>query len=148
LRTILDLSDHVAERLRQDDYRARKVTLKLRYSSFSTHTKQHSLDKMVQTGEEIAAVARRLFSHFPLKQKIRLIGVAAGDLHRDGEQPQQLQLFAGSIAKRKKAQPNVDRSAKFGSHAVRRGSQLLMADEKRQNTQKPKEISSRDGDLF
>src|SRR5262247_4019502 len=37
VRTILDLSDHVAERLRKDNYRARKVTLKLRYSSFSTH---------------------------------------------------------------------------------------------------------------
>ena len=32
LRTILELSDHVAARLRNDGYRARKVTLKLRYS--------------------------------------------------------------------------------------------------------------------
>src|SRR5262249_22583154 len=43
LRTILELSDHVAQRLRKENYRARKVTLKLRYSSFSTHTKQQSL---------------------------------------------------------------------------------------------------------
>src|SRR5947199_10062661 len=41
LRTILELSDHVAERLRKDEYRARKVTLKLRYSNFSTHNKQN-----------------------------------------------------------------------------------------------------------
>src|SRR3989475_532056 len=83
LRTILELSDHVAERLRKDDYRARKVTLKLRYSNFSTYTKQHSLQKQIQTGEEIAAAARELFAQFPLNQKIRLIGVAAGDIHRD-----------------------------------------------------------------
>src|SRR6266850_374480 len=65
LRTILELSDHVAERLRKDDYRARKVTLKLRYSNFSTYTKQHSLRKQIQTGDEIAAAARELFAQFP-----------------------------------------------------------------------------------
>src|SRR2546428_11438473 len=104
LRTILELSDHVAERLRKDEYRARKVTLKLRYSNFSTHTKQHSLDKLIQSGEEIAAVARSLFSHFPLKQRIRLIGVAAGELHRNGDDPQQLALFATPNEKEKLSQ--------------------------------------------
>src|SRR5437867_11500446 len=93
LRTILELSDHVAERLRKDGYRARKVTLKLRYSSFSTHTKQSSLDKPIQTGEEIAAIARTLFSQFSSAQKIRLIGVSASDLHHEGDEPEQLTLF-------------------------------------------------------
>src|SRR5499427_4324345 len=102
LRTILDLSDHVAERLRKDNYRARRVTLKLRYSSFSTHTKQQSLEKQVQTGEEIAAIARGLFAQFPLKQKIRLIGVAAGDLHRHGEDPHQLGLFEQGSERKEK----------------------------------------------
>src|SRR5262249_30041998 len=101
LQTILELSDHVAERLRKNEYRARKVTLKLRYSNFSTHTKQQSLDRLIQTGEEIAAVARALFSHFPLNQKIRLIGVSAGDLHRNGGNPQQLSLFNSSNEKEK-----------------------------------------------
>src|SRR5207247_1804143 len=43
LRTILELSDHVAERLRKDEYHARTVTLKLREWKFSPHTKQHKL---------------------------------------------------------------------------------------------------------
>jgi DNA polymerase-4 len=122
--TILELSDHVAERLRKDGYRARRVTLKLRYSSFSTHTKQSSLDKFLQTGEEIAAVARALFSTFPLKQKIRLIGVSAADLHRDGQDPQQLQLFSQSNDKEKLSHTIDEIKEKFGSDAVRRGSQL------------------------
>src|SRR5712691_3016814 len=114
LRTILELSDHVAERLRKDDYRARKVTLKLRYSNFSTHTKQHSLDKLIQTGEEIAAVARNLFSQFPLDRKIRLIGVSAADLHRDGDDPQQLTLFAPSNDKEKLSHTVDEIKQKFG----------------------------------
>jgi nucleotidyltransferase/DNA polymerase involved in DNA repair len=126
LQTILDLSDHVAERLRKDDYRARKVTLKLRYSSFSTHTKQQSLvDRHIQTGEEIAAVARSLFGQFPLKQKIRLIGVAAGDLYRGSHDPRQLGLFADGVNLQEKLSHTVDEiKEKFGPGALRRGSQL------------------------
>ena len=125
-RTILELSDHVAERLRKDEYRARKVTLKLRYSNFSTHTKQHSLERLIQTGEEIAAVARQLFAQFPLNQKIRLIGVSAGDLHRDGGDPQQLSLFSSSSEQKEKLSHTVDEiKQKFGADSLRRGSQLL-----------------------
>ncbi len=126
LRTILELSDHVAARLRKDKYRARKVTLKLRYSDFSTHTRQQSLERPVQTGEDIAAIARALFSQFPLDRKIRLIGVAAGDLHRDGGDPQQLPLFASPSAENEKLSHTVDEiKRKFGADALRRGSQLL-----------------------
>jgi DNA polymerase IV len=125
LRTILELSDHVAERMRKDECRARKVTLKLRYSNFSTHTKQHSLDKLIQTGEEIAAIARSLFGQFPLNRKIRLIGVSAGDLHRDGDDPRQLALFAQSNEKEKLSHTVDEIKQKFGADALRRGSQLL-----------------------
>lgn len=125
LATILELSDHVAQRLRKDGYRARKVTLKLRYSSFTTHTKQQSLDKLVQTGEDLAAIARGLFAQFPLKQKIRLIGVAAGDLHRDGEDPQQLPLFGDPSPQKERLSHTIDRiKEKFGDAAVRRASDL------------------------
>jgi nucleotidyltransferase/DNA polymerase involved in DNA repair len=126
LATILELSDHVAERLRKDSYRAKKVTLKLRYSSFSTHTKQQSLEKPVETGEDIARIARGLFAQFPLKQKIRLIGVAAGDLKRDGDGPQQLGLFSESTLQNEKLSHTVDEiKQRFGADALRRGSQLL-----------------------
>jgi DNA polymerase IV len=125
LNTILELSDHVAERLRKDEYRARKVTLKLRYSNFATHTKQRSLEKLIQTGGEIAAIARELFAQFPLNRKIRLIGVSAGDLHRDGGDPQQLPLF-GQSNEREKLSHTVDEiKQKFGADSLRRGSQLL-----------------------
>src|SRR5262245_30176655 len=126
LQTILELADHVAERLRKDDYRAGKVTLKLRYSSFSTHTKQHSLERPVQTGQEIAAVARSLFSQFPMKQKIRLIGVAAGDLKHEGNDSQQLSLFSEPSKSTEKISHTVDEiKERFGPSALRRGSQLL-----------------------
>jgi DNA polymerase-4 len=101
------------------------VTLKLRYSSFTTHTKQQSLEKQVCTGEEIAAIARGLFSQFPLRQKIRLIGVAAGDLNRDDVDPQQLSLFGQTNRQNEKLSQTIDQiKEKFGSNAVRRASDL------------------------
>jgi DNA polymerase IV len=122
--TILELADHVAERLRKDGYRARKVTLKLRYSDFETHTKQQAQKTFLITGEEIARVARALFDTFPLKKKIRLIGVSTGDLHRDGGDPRQLGLF--DTPQNEKLSHTVDEiKQKFGIDAVRRGSQLL-----------------------
>jgi DNA polymerase IV len=122
--TILELADHVAVRLRKDGYRARKVTLKLRYSDFETHTKQQSLKKAIVTGEEIAQVARGLFASFPMKKKIRLIGVSAGDLQgREGD-PQQLQLFSETSNKEKLSHTVDELKEKFGEGVVRRGSQL------------------------
>ncbi len=103
------------------------MTLKLRYSSFTTHTKQQSLAKLICTGEEIAVVARGLFSQFPLKQKIRLIGVAAGDLNRNDPDSRQLSLFGeAKNAEKEKLSQTVDEiKQKFGVDALRRGSQLL-----------------------
>jgi nucleotidyltransferase/DNA polymerase involved in DNA repair len=125
LKTILDLSDHVAERLRKEGYGARKVTLKLRYASFSTHTKQHSLSKLLQNGSEIAREARDLFGQFSLDEKIRLIGVSAGDLYREGDDPQ-LSLFSVETEPRDKLDHTVDDIRnKFGADSLRRGSQLL-----------------------
>ncbi len=123
--TILELADHVAERLRKDGYRARKVTLKLRYSDFETHTKQQSLKKAIVTGEEIAKVARGLFATFPMKKKIRLIGVSAGELLGHEGDPQQLQLFGETSNKEKLSQTMDELKKKFGAEAVRRGSHLL-----------------------
>src|SRR5262249_4252550 len=106
-------------------YRARKVTLKLRYSDFETHTKQQSLKKAIVTGGEIAEVARRLFASFPMKKKIRLIGVSAGDLLGHEGDPQQLQLFEPASNKEKLSRTVDELNEKFGTDVVRRGSQLL-----------------------
>jgi nucleotidyltransferase/DNA polymerase involved in DNA repair len=124
LNTILNLADHVAERIRKEGYRARQVTLKLRYADFSTHTKQISLNKPVQTGEEIAHAARSLFDQFPLDRKIRLIGVGTSDFLKHDRNSQQLGLFQepdpGEHLSR-----TVDRlRERFGQSAIKRGSQL------------------------
>ena len=66
-----------------------------------------------------------LFSRFPMKQKIRLIGVSAGDLHGVDKDPRQLPLFGQSAEKEKLSHTVDEIKERFGTDAIRRGSQLL-----------------------
>jgi len=93
VKTIRRLAESVGRRLRRDNYRARKVTLKVRLEPFETHTRQVSLKRPVDTDEEIIRLALSLFDQFSLERRIRLIGVGTGDIVRPGEEPMQLGLF-------------------------------------------------------
>ena len=94
--TLRSLSDQVARRLRRQKFRAGLVTLKLRYASFTTHTKQTSVAELVETGDDVFRLALRMFKQFPLAERVRLIGVGTGMLTREGENPEQLTLFSGA----------------------------------------------------
>ena len=125
IRTIHELADEVGRRLRHDNFRARKVTLKLRYEDFSTHTKQTSLERPTQSNEEIGRIAIALFNKFPLNRKIRLIGVGSGELTHEEHDSSQLDLFASPRKDEKLGHTLDEIREKFGHDSLRRGSQLL-----------------------
>jgi DNA polymerase-4 len=126
IRTIHELADEVGRRLRHENFRARRVTLKLRYEDFSTHTKQTSLERPTQSNDEIAKIAISLFNHFPLDRRIRLIGVGSAELvHEDGDTSQP-GLFQQPARKDETLSHTLDDiRQKFGSESLKRGSQLL-----------------------
>jgi DNA polymerase-4 len=121
LETIRDLSARVGRRLRREEQRATRITLKLRYQNFQTHTKQTSLERPIQGDTEISAIAIRLFEQFPLNRKIRLIGVGAGGIQRPGGRPAQLDLFAGQEKSHVLDQTIDELQERFGDNSVRRG---------------------------
>ena len=119
--TIRRLSESVGRRLRRENYRARKVTLKLRYEPFDTHTRQVSVKSPVDTDEAIIRLALSLFDEFPLDRRIRLIGVGTGEIVRPGEVPVQLDLF-GEPRKESAIDRTVDKIRdRFGDAGIRRG---------------------------
>jgi DNA polymerase-4 len=122
VQTIRRLAESVGRRLRRENYRARKVTLKLRYEPFETHTRQISVKQPIDTDEEITRLALSLFSHFSLERRVRLIGVGTGEIVRPGEGATQLGLFDGDMQKESIIDRTVDSiRERFGDDLIKRG---------------------------
>ena len=120
--TIRKLAENVGRRLRRENYRARKVTLKLRYEPFETHTRQVSVKRPIDGDEEITRLALSLFSQFPLDRRVRLIGVGTGEIVRPGDGPTQLGLFEEAGKKASVLDRTVDSiRERFGDEFIQRG---------------------------
>ncbi|MDP9069031.1 MAG: DNA polymerase IV [Actinomycetota bacterium] len=91
-REILRLADRTAERLRAKGLCGRTVTLKVRFSNFSTLTRSKTLPAEVDTTPAIYQVARALFDKLDHDRlRIRLLGVSVTGL-ATGPPNRQLEL--------------------------------------------------------
>lgn len=90
--TLRTLADDVARRLRDQGFRARTIVLKLRYSDFTTYTRQVSRPGGLDGSREIFSHVLGLLADFDLSRPVRLLGVGAAGLSgtRTGRQ---LSLF-------------------------------------------------------
>jgi DNA polymerase IV len=76
-RTLLDLADSVAHRLRGHALRGRTVTLKYRDEDFRTVTRAETLPQGTDSGEVLFRAAWRLFEGVHGSRKVRLLGLYA-----------------------------------------------------------------------
>jgi DNA polymerase-4 len=97
--TLSYLAQLVGQRLRENNFHARTVTLKLRYASFETLTRAHTLPEATDLDAALFETARKLFRRaWDRRQKVRLLGIAAGSL---GPAPAQLSLLNADTQERK-----------------------------------------------
>jgi len=121
VQTIRRLAESVGRRLRRENYRARKVTLKIRFEPFDTHTRQTSVKRPIDGDDDIIRLALSLFDQFPLDRRVRLIGVGTGEIVRPGEEPAQMGLF-DEPQKESVIDRTVDKiREKFGEDRIRKG---------------------------
>jgi DNA polymerase-4 len=119
-RTLLDLVEQVARRLRRAGLAGRVVHVKLRTADFATVTRQCALEAPADTTEAIWPTARALLAKADTtRQAIRLVGVSLSDFSGQA----QLGLFASERDQRRRRVANaVDTLvARFGDDVVRRG---------------------------
>lgn len=122
LRTVLrKLSEKVARRLRRHDLRGRTVAIKLRWSDFSTFSRQSTLARPTSDAEIIHRAALALFeANWPPGRAVRLLGLGVHGF----EETLQLDLFEPP-AREDEGDPLQglldDLHGKFGENALRRG---------------------------
>jgi DNA polymerase-4 len=87
LRELLALSGRVAARLREDGYRARTVTLKVRLANFTTLSRSRTRAEPIDLGGDLHRTASELYRSLPgAKRRVRLLGIQASGLVSAGAQ--------------------------------------------------------------
>ena len=120
LETLLQLSEKVGYRLRNQELMGRTVVLKVRFSDFSTLVRHATLPKPFFFSETIYREVYRLFENIDLNQSIRLLGVGVTQLSSAGEE--QMDIFEEEDNKRKRASEAVDGlKERFGERVIGRG---------------------------
>ena len=121
-RTLRAHAERVGADLRRQGRRARTVTLKLRWSDFTTLTRSRTVVQPVQLTDELAGLGVALLDELLTRERmrpVRLIGLGASNLVEDA-----VQLGFDDTEARRAA--NVDRAldgirSRYGGEAVRRG---------------------------
>jgi DNA polymerase-4 len=130
-RTLRRLSDQVAFRTRRADLSGRTVSIKLRWSDFTTVTRQVTLPHPVNQDSEVYASALALFERYWVRGRpVRLIGVAISGF----DAPlRQLSLWEAAPREQQhdlRLQSTLDAlKNRFGESVIKRGSTLNRDDE-------------------
>jgi DNA polymerase-4 len=71
--------------MRQEGYKGRTVTVKVRFSDFKTYTRAKTFAAPTDSPDEIRRGAFDCLGRVELKKKVRLIGMRMGNLEKVGE---------------------------------------------------------------
>lgn len=118
----------VGKRLRELGYTATTVKIKLRWSDFTTLTRQMSQTAAIRTDDEILNAALALFrKNWPEGKSVRLIGVGVSGL---ASTQYQLQLWEKSSRSNRPKNPKLEKALdqleqRFGPGVIQRGSDTI-----------------------
>jgi nucleotidyltransferase/DNA polymerase involved in DNA repair len=124
-RTLLEICDAVARRVREHGWKARTVTLKYRDERFFTVTRARTIEEATDSGDALFAVAWRLFEgvHGAGPERGRQLKVRLLGIYASGFGPSQLGLFGPATSvERDRVRDAVDE--RFGEGALTRASLL------------------------
>jgi DNA polymerase-4 len=82
-KVLLQLSERVSRRMRREGFYGRRIAITVRYSDFFTFSKQKTLSKWINSGNEIFRQAFEIFESIPHPKPIRLLGVGVSFLKKE-----------------------------------------------------------------
>jgi DNA polymerase-4 len=126
--TLRYLGERVGADLRRQGKRARCVTLKLRYTDFTTLTRRLTLSQATDSDQVIFDSGLKLLDRAlaGAKQPVRLIGIGVAELTAAGGQ---LDMLDGSARRQEQLNKAIDRiRKKYGFTAIQTGRTLKLKD--------------------
>jgi len=78
-----EIAEEVSRRMKRGKYRGKTITVKLRYSDFTTHTRSRSIDHFTDREAEIYSIATKLLEAHPREQAFRLLGITVSNLNTE-----------------------------------------------------------------
>jgi len=81
-RTLVELTKEVVQSMREEGYRGRTVTVKVRFSDFETLTRAKTFRDPTGSLEEVKKGAFECLGRVELKKKVRLVGIRVGHLEK------------------------------------------------------------------
>ena len=78
-----EIAAGVERRLQRGNVSGRTITLKIKYSDFSSQTRSRSIDHYISKKEEILAVARELLYQEKMANSVRLLGISLSNLNNE-----------------------------------------------------------------
>jgi DNA polymerase-4 len=124
-REVVRLVDRAVSRLRKANFKARTITLKIRYGNFETKTRSRTVPEATDVSTVFLATARELMDAVDCARGVRLLGVSLSQLEARTETQGALALSdeeaqAGAVVERRAA---VERAVdevrdRFGSRSV------------------------------
>ena len=83
-KTLVELTKDVVKSMKEEGYKGRTVTVKVRFSNFETHTRAKTFTEITDSLDQIRKGAFDCLNRFELKKRVRLIGVRMGNLEKVG----------------------------------------------------------------
>lgn len=126
--TLRYLSERVAAELRESDKHARCIALKVRYTDFTTITRQRTLRQSTDSDQVIYNTGVSLLDLALLSeiQPVRLVGIGVANLVESGRQ---MEMLDDSARKQEKLDRAVDRiRRKYGFTVIQTGRTLPLKD--------------------
>jgi DNA polymerase-4 len=117
-KTVFNLSEKVAGRLRRSGIQGKTVHLKIRFQDFKTYTRSYSYKSYTNLTDEIYKTSLFLLDEFdPLEIPVRLLGVGLSNL--ENESGKQLSLWELDLDKKHKVEKVMDQiQDKFGKNSI------------------------------
>jgi len=120
LRELLRLTEKATYRMREKDFSARTISIKVRFADFKTISRSKTVPLPISATHEVFEVVRNLFLALKLdRARIRLVGVALDGLEDGIDASEQLVLGEREKGWRQATAAMDKASARFGQGSVR-----------------------------